>query len=311
MDLLTQESSFIKFDEVYESECIINTGDFARKTYYGIEQNPQYCRFCNKCSPLVTFQTQAHLIPKLLGSKYLLSYFECDNCNSEFKQYDSDLANFIGVLRTVTGISGKSRVPKYKDKDLVIYQSGEKEITFVSPELTKSIQEGHKQIIINAVKPSFRPINVYKCLLKMGLSIIAHNEAENFRSAYEFLLSNKNQNSEGIQVSMNILQVFVPGPSSLKSPVLHLWRRKDNRLEYPEKVVVLHVKNLKFGFYLPLSINDMHLVGKELKMPILQLVMTKEYIDKHGGPIYKIVNLAENKVIQGKDDILILKQYDT
>jgi hypothetical protein len=41
------------------------------------------------------------MIPEMLGNKYLLSDFECDECNSVFSRYESDLSCSLGIQKTL------------------------------------------------------------------------------------------------------------------------------------------------------------------------------------------------------------------
>lgn len=60
----------------------------------------------------------AHIISELLGNHHLVSNFECDVCNSIFGNYESDLANFLGITRTIQSVKGKkNKIPKFPSYD--------------------------------------------------------------------------------------------------------------------------------------------------------------------------------------------------
>src|SRR5688572_3863804 len=63
------------------------------------------CRFCKKTMPEVTFKNDAHLVSRFLNNKTLFSDFECDKCNNKFGHMESDLASFIGISRSIAGLS--------------------------------------------------------------------------------------------------------------------------------------------------------------------------------------------------------------
>jgi hypothetical protein len=49
-----------------------------------IQRDQRTCRFCGKHHDASIFQKDAHIIPHFMGNKYLVSNFECDDCNSSF-----------------------------------------------------------------------------------------------------------------------------------------------------------------------------------------------------------------------------------
>lgn len=304
MDYDLLRKTYKRFLDSFELEKAIDTNTFERKTYLDSKSNPQYCRFCNRYFPEVSFKTDSHLIPQFLGSKYLLSHFECDNCNSHFKSYENDFANFIGVIRSIAGITGKSRNPKLSTDKLKIFQEEDKTIRFVSADIVKAIENGDKQIMIPAVKNKFTPINVYRAILKIALGLIEESEVNNFRSAFEFLLSDDDIYYNKVKNSMTIMRIFVPGPSVLESPHVHLWKRKSLEIEMPEKLAVIHVKNLKYIIPIPLNKNDNHLKGKSLEVPMCPIILPDTYVKKYGNFQFEAIDLSGKEVIKGKDDTI-------
>lgn len=74
-------------------------------------KNVRICRFCNKKSPDVFFENEAHLFPEFLGNKFSVSDFECDVCNKKFGKLEKQLSNFIGPFITLNGTRGKKKIP--------------------------------------------------------------------------------------------------------------------------------------------------------------------------------------------------------
>jgi hypothetical protein len=88
-----------------------------KKDYLG-DRNNRCCRFCGKRFPEVTFRTEAHAIPELLGNKGLFTYDECDACNELFGSgIENDFGNWSKPMRTLNRIRGKTGVPTIKGKD--------------------------------------------------------------------------------------------------------------------------------------------------------------------------------------------------
>jgi len=112
VDRLKQARAFL---DQYELQEII--GSAKKLTILG-NATQQRCRFCKLMTP-VTFNNVAHIIPDFMGNRYVSSNFECDACNSLFSRYESSLANFLGLSRTVSQIPGKAgKIPSYEDYKL-------------------------------------------------------------------------------------------------------------------------------------------------------------------------------------------------
>ncbi len=293
---------FEHFVNSYELEIGINTSIYQKKSYFGIKSEPQCCRFCGKTYPETTFKTDSHLIPKFLGSKFLLSYFECDECNSQFKLFENDYANFIGAIRSITGIKGSSKNPKYSKGELTIYQDEENRVIFASPKLVEELEKGKDQILLPTSRNKFTPINVYKCLLKIGLCMIDSSEVSNFKSAFNFLKNDEEEVYNNVKNSMNIIRIFVPGPQIPEYPIVHLFKRKSLKIELPEKVVVIHIKNLKYQFALPLNQNDNHLAGKSMDVPMCPIILKNDFIDKFGDFQFEQIDLSSKNPVINKEE---------
>ena len=57
-----------------------------------IPPKDRICRFYGKKYPFVTFRNDAHIFPEFLANKYLVSDFECDDCNAKFGGYEDHLS---------------------------------------------------------------------------------------------------------------------------------------------------------------------------------------------------------------------------
>jgi hypothetical protein len=86
----------------YNKVLEINISKHEKKSAHGKDNG--YCRFCMRIFPEVTFKNEAHIIPKSLGNKYLLSKHECDECNALFAKYDDNLAKHLAMYRAFLGI---------------------------------------------------------------------------------------------------------------------------------------------------------------------------------------------------------------
>ncbi|MCB1463213.1 MAG: hypothetical protein KDJ90_12500 [Nitratireductor sp.] len=86
-----------------------------KKLTLGSAEHPQYCRFCRRDEPVVTFKDEAHALPGAFGIIGLFSNYECDTCNHLFGEgIENHLGNWTKPMRTLSRIKGRSRVPTIK-----------------------------------------------------------------------------------------------------------------------------------------------------------------------------------------------------
>lgn len=106
----------MKFENIYLIEKEFNQILTSKKIWKDFP-NP-VCRFCGE-NEKSKFKKDAHIIPESLGNRFLISNFECDICNEKFSVYEDALNKFIGPIRTLGFVKGKSkkgkRIPKFKN----------------------------------------------------------------------------------------------------------------------------------------------------------------------------------------------------
>jgi hypothetical protein len=108
------KNAFENFYTYYEVEdLILDVEDSRRKLK---KRSERTCRFCNKSVPEASFKNTSHLVPSMMGNRYLLSDFECDACNSLFSGYENDLANYLGVERSFNPLK-KGKVVRFETPD--------------------------------------------------------------------------------------------------------------------------------------------------------------------------------------------------
>ncbi len=297
------------FIDSFALDLKVDTKEYDQKYYVAPASDPKVCRFCNN-SGKTSFKTDAHVIPRLLGSRYLLSHFECDECNQYFKRCESDLANFIRPIRSINGITGKSKTPKYKDDNITIFQDEENTIRFASPEVIAQLDAGARQLELELRRGNHIPINVYRALLKIALSFVKEDEVNKFERAFDFLMERDEDLLENHKSSLKIVRIFVPGPPIPEFPVVEMWKRKNMEKEIHDRVMVLHIRNMKFQLPIPFNGNDNHLKGKSVDFPVYPVFLPKEFIERFGSHQYEVIDLSDRTPQKGMKETIGLNVRD-
>jgi len=235
------------------------------------------CRFCRKGFSETSFKSNAHFFPELLGNQYLLSDFECDSCNFILSKYENDLANFLGAVRTINGVSGKNKIPKYKSLESTLILSGNPSDSTVTVLRTDnedrsiSYDSAGENILVKTTCNPYIPLNVYKSLLKIALSVLPEQYIGDYTTAYEYVI-NKELDT---RIHGNAIVVITTFPLTYfaKFPIGMLFKkRNDDEMGFTH-VFCLYFQNLIFQMVVPLYKNDMHLYDRrEINMPICPLL---------------------------------------
>src|SRR5687767_7083946 len=150
------------FYSKYKLEAIINTSNYISKSHLGTKMDS--CRFCGATRVSGSFSTDSHTIPQLLGNRYLLSHYECDDCNKLFSSYDDSLGNYLGLYRTMSLTKGR-KIPKFKDEDsgMVAMAESDGTLSIILPnldDLEKSFES--KEWTIKGNNKPHIPIHTFK-----------------------------------------------------------------------------------------------------------------------------------------------------
>jgi len=273
------------------------------------------CRFCNKSYPKVTFKKKAHVIPQLIGNKEFKSDEECDNCNLKFGRYENDLANFLGIIRTLSMSKGQEGIPTFKnpDKKLTIRDSGRRknliEIISEGNDIDHlKIDEKNKKITIEAIKASYKPINVYKSLLKVALALIPVEELDNYKKSMKVLMTNKFDDKLKGNPFMRLLGYFVPGIPVTK-PIAFLWKKRSESLndDIPFRVLSIYFQTYIYQVFITHDLNDRHLYNnKNVKLKVIPPFIDKSWIKRFGEPGFFNIDLSDSEVKRGEPQKITL-----
>lgn len=146
-----------------------------KKIHIGSKCN-HVCRFCGQSEPKVTFRSTAHAIPESLGNRRVTLLNECDECNEYFSRtIENCFDKYTKPYRLFFGIKGKKKIPSYKtdDKSARIDVSNYLKQLKVSGDEAKIVSDAtDNSIKLKVNRESYIPMNIYKALLKMALSVI-------------------------------------------------------------------------------------------------------------------------------------------
>src|SRR5215204_3995932 len=79
-------NAYINFDKYYAPDVIVPYPP--QLTVSRLKSKAKRrCVFCNKTHPNVTFNNDAHVMPKLMGNKNVIHDIECDSCNEKFSRH--------------------------------------------------------------------------------------------------------------------------------------------------------------------------------------------------------------------------------
>lgn len=274
--------------------------------------NERTCRFCSKKAGAVKFENDAHLMPELLGNKTLFSDFECDSCNKRFGKYENQLANFLGVIRTFSGVKTKGGLPQFSSPDqsfviklgempnpqktagLVIESIGEEKKHF-------TIDPDKKTFTIHAPRHSYRPYTVFKSLLKMALSCIKEDEVSDYEEAFS-LLRRAKDSGEAQNPFYNIRITSHPGPV-YTLPTLILFKKKvaATKQAFPTHIFCLLYQHYMFQIILPYNQRDQWLYdGKQtFSLPRIPPFLDRRFIGYFGLPKTTILDCTSNEKVKG------------
>lgn len=250
-----KKTSFLdKYQEISSSN------DFKGKFNKSAEK---VCKFCSKSSTETAFTNIPHVIPELLGRNNYTSNEECDTCNELFGKFETDLANYISPYQTLIGQKTKKKVPSFQSRKkrnekptTIKYVDGKPNICFKNNLSDFQYDYDNKLLSVSLKKKKFVPINVYKSLVKIGLSLCPKNELNEFKRTIEWL--SINDNSKNITYDIPLILYRTRFSSKYYSkPFATLYKRKSEitkNIYEPKLCVVIYSGVLVFQLFIPFCI---------------------------------------------------------
>lgn len=148
------------------------------------------CIFCLNKKPFAIFKDNAHVIPYLLGNKFLMHHEECEACNKKFgANLETELASFSEKFRVINGYKNRStnkpNYLKYQAKSqkalLQMEKIDNKMRLEVTGERSEDILEEHGDGKISlSFETIYRDSDVYKAFMKTVYGVIPPKYRKDF-----------------------------------------------------------------------------------------------------------------------------------
>lgn len=319
MELLNRIKYFVNnYDLIaHEMPCFFSK----RKISDPIIEGHRICRFCAQEDTNVSFKDNAHAISEMLGNKSVILDNECDDCNHFFGEIIEDsLAKYLGITRTLSQIKGKNGYPSFKSNDgksridIISEQEGIIQTTVDNDAI--DLQENY--IEFSSIRDAYIPIDVYRALVRISLSIIPWQEYIHFVHAGAWIRADR-RTEVGKQIldewksvsssyASKVIETFIPGRKPL---LLQIWvfrRKKDAVDKVPYCQTVVEFDNTRFQFAVPCIEDEYY--GKNDKVSIQFFVGIEDcifnyekFVMQYGYPQTRVINLSNHDVVKGEKTI--------
>jgi len=218
------------------------------------------CRFCGLDAMQTKFAKHAHAIPELLGNRHLLSDSECDTCNERFSAFENDLASYLGAKRALNRARAKSKIPTFKSQGATVTVQNE-EFYGVKDGMAISRKSANDETFtydretgtleIKYFKQPYVPLNVYKALVKIAMSVMPERHLDDYAALLALLLSD-DANELAAYATVAIFTV----PHSVTKPVCHIFQKANAASKACTHVLMLHFLNYVYEVFIPLHQRD-------------------------------------------------------
>jgi len=273
------------------------------KVYLG-NRSPRRCRYCGRGEE-ATFQITAHAIPESIGNRRLIALDECDDCNKYFSEtLEDSLGKFLLPFRTLLGIPGKKGVPSFKSRDKLTridFDSAKQGFHAIDPRSTLNLQDDieRKQFNITVPTQKYVPVLVLKCLVKMALAVLPHEELPYFDSTIRWLLNPNPKCCLEYMRGAGCYKYFIP--EFVQKPWVSLLRRTNTDNNYPHMLFLVSSAGLILQTCLPLSSRDLHLASGSTDVPPFAGFHT----DADGKPEVEMLRLDSAEPVEANVDFTI------
>lgn len=227
--LVDPQPATIEFHEAYEMVVSYVLEDDCSSPETAIPSGKRICALCKRSEPEASFANEAHLLPKLLGHKELVTAEECDECNSRTgTEYEAHLGSLLIENRVLLHLMSQSSpgTIRLKPKGSRCRIGGQPvgnplEIVLVEgDDGVRIVKWEDCKIKLAYRRTGYRPQNASKSIGKsvyLSLPCDQRNEYDSLRNwVYD----------ECSYARCVLKHVFIPGPS-LKNTVFTVWKARE------------------------------------------------------------------------------------
>jgi hypothetical protein len=218
----------------------------------------------------VTFRKEAHAISELAGNGTLLSYYECDDCNNRFSAFEDDLGKFTLVERIAGQVLGKGGVPSAKTgqkRSRIDMTTIGFHISHYGDDPIVEIDHEAQTLTITTSSQSYRPLGVYKALVKIALTLMDESDLAKVPEALTWLRAKDlitHQIDDG--VGYTCFRSFTPGPAPFPITRAVLLRRKRPDVPGPAFIFLMLFGNISLQIVVPAPQEDQVLAGRQIEL---------------------------------------------
>ncbi|MEQ5873227.1 hypothetical protein J3455_01445 [Pseudoalteromonas sp. NFXS39] len=265
-----------------------------------IVDDSKICRFCKKTEPEVTFRTVAHAVPEFLGNKQLILKNECDQCNTFVSNnLENSLDKYTKPFRLAAQIKGKKKVPTYRSKDKKSRYEFDPSngARIIDPQDSDfaSLDIENKEIRTKFHLEPYIPAAVYKCLVKIALSVIDNKELELFRNSLAWIMDENHEKS--LCKPLIVLKTFIPGPKPNNILTVLVLRRKCGSIASQHCVLLICFGNVAYQIIVP---SDVDVVLKQQKITFTRFPLPFEFGWPYGDVVFDVEDLTSHVVTKEK-----------
>lgn len=237
---------------------------------------PRKCRFCGQSEPSVHFNKRAHAISELCGNHHLLSDYECDICNAKFSKYERQFSQFMLFYHSVLGVDGKKGIPTFQPdrngNSNIKNENGKPSINVQVNEKPIAKLDAKNNSIMVSGSRTYVPIDVYRALLKMALTMMPESEMQYLSDALSFIMDENFTLATAKSVHMRI---YTGGFNVVRPASIQIYKRKAaSSSPVPAYIFTLAYSNFAFQMYLPGCSLDNKLKGlSKIDVPIVPTIV--------------------------------------
>lgn len=297
------------------------------RVYLG-DKAQQICRFCGGNGSQVKFKKLAHAIPDQVGNDWLFDHEECDTCNAHFAKWvENDFGKWTHPWRTLGRIKGKDGVPSIKSNDKqfridanVTSTDAETgagavrhglKIVMTANDHRHELNESNRTVKLTVDCPAYVPMGVFKCLVKMALSVMPAEEEQKCAHLKKWILLTEHSYESYRYRPLVVHHQFAPGPLPNDKIACLLMRRTATADDCPYMQFVLQLSNHVFQIALPMHIEDRaDSDGKKLELCRWSNTWADvEHQLQYGSPEYQAFDMSGTSLIRGESRSMVFS-YD-